>query len=259
MLAISKELESQLKAAGANVVRLPTESQFMLTKERPNIARQYGCDIYISVHANKATGEARGTEVYYFSSYSQPLAANISSAVSKYYTTSVYSDGADKNRGSRYSYYHVTLQQDFPSVLVETGFVDNIMDAMALASETHRKGIAAGIVTGIKNYLARSSISYASEGYSAADAPAEGQNEDEEPAPESGEAQPDVRYEEVPDESEEDPVSGGESGSSADEQTPDGGDESSSEEPVTDEDEQSGEIPLDDDTEEDIVDIIDDE
>ena len=261
VLAISKELESQLKAAGANVVRLPTESQFMLTKERPNIARQYGCDIYISVHANKATGEARGTEVYYFSSYSQPLAANISSAVSKYYTTSVYSDGADKNRGSRYSYYHVTLQQDFPSVLVETGFVDNIMDAMALASETHRKGIAAGIVTGIKNYLARSSISYASEGYSAADAPAEGQTADEEPAPESGEAQPDVRYEEVPDEPEEpeDPVSGGESGSSADEQTPAGGDESSSEEPVTDEDEQSGEIPLDDDTEEDIVDIIDDE
>ena len=169
VLAISKELEAQLKAEGANVVRLHTESEFLLTKERPARAREYGCDIYISVHANKATGEARGAEAYYFTSYSEPLAAEISKGIAKYYQNSVYSDGANKDRGARYSYYHVTLQQDFPSVLVETGFVDNIQDAMALASETHRKGIAAGIVSGIKNYIARSSISYAEEGYSAAE------------------------------------------------------------------------------------------
>jgi N-acetylmuramoyl-L-alanine amidase len=168
VLAISKELETQLKEAGANVIRLKTESEFLLTKERPIYARGYGCDIYISVHANKALGDARGAEAYYFTSWSEPLAAEISKGIAAYYQTSVYSDGADRNRGARYSYYHVTLQQDFPSVLVETGFVDNIQDAMALASPTHRAGIAAGIVKGIKNYIARSSISYAAEGYSAA-------------------------------------------------------------------------------------------
>lgn len=168
VLAISKELESQLKAAGANVVRLKTESEFLLTKDRPNTARAYGCDIYISVHANKALGDARGAEAYYFTSYSEPLAAEISKGIAAYYRDNVYSDGADRDRGARYSYYHVTLQQDFPSVLVETGFVDNIQDAMALASETHRKGIAAGIVSGIRNYLARSSVSYASDGVSVA-------------------------------------------------------------------------------------------
>ena len=168
VLAIAKELAAQLEAAGAKVVRLRTESEFLLTKERPIYARSYGCDMFISIHANKALGDARGAEAYYFTSWSEPLAAEISKGIAQYYQYNVYSDGADKNRGARYSYYHVTLQQDFPSVLVETGFVDNIQDAMALASDAHRKGIAAGIVTGIKNYIARSALSYAVEGYSAA-------------------------------------------------------------------------------------------
>ncbi len=164
VLSISKKLASALQDAGANVVRLKTESQFLLTKERPIYARSYGCDLYLSIHANKATGNAKGTEVYYFTSYSQPLAASISSNISSYFTSNVYSDGANKNRGAKYSYYHVTLQQDFPSVLIEVGFVDNIEDAMAMASSTHQKGIANAIVNGIKNYISRSSISYASDG-----------------------------------------------------------------------------------------------
>lgn len=164
VLAISKKLATALQDAGANVVRLKTESQFLLTKERPIYARGYGCDLYLSIHANKASSAAKGTEVYYFTSYSQPLASAISKSVSAYFTNNVYSDGADKNRGAKYSYYHVTLQQDFPSVLVEVGFVSNIEDAMAMDSSAHQKGIANAIVTGIKNYLSRSSISYAQEG-----------------------------------------------------------------------------------------------
>ena len=171
VLEIAKELADQLSAAGANVVRLKTESEYLFTRERPAVARGYGCDIFISVHANKATGDARGVEAYYFTSYSEPLAACISKEVAKYYQYSVYSDGADKDRGARYSYYHVTLQQDFPSILLETGFVDNIMDAMALASPAHRKGIAAAVVQGIKNYIARSSISSYIDGYIAASKP----------------------------------------------------------------------------------------
>lgn len=164
VLDISKKLTTALQNAGANAIRLKSESQFLLTKERPIYARGYGCDLYLSIHANKATGSAKGTEVYYFTSYSQPLAASISSSISSYFTNNVYSDGANKNRGAKYSYYHVTLQQDFPSVLVEVGFVDHIEDAMAMASSSHQKGIANAIVSGIKSYLSRSSISYASDG-----------------------------------------------------------------------------------------------
>lgn len=179
VLAIAKELTSELQAAGANVIRLKTEnpSPFLQTKKRPIYARGYGCDLYLSIHANKAygssSGVARGAEVFYFTSYSQPLAASISSKIASYFTSSVYADGADKNRGAKYSYFDVTLQQDFPSVLIETGFVDQIDDAMALASPTHQNGIAKAIVAGVRSYLARSNISYASEGSTVVDEPAE--------------------------------------------------------------------------------------
>lgn len=199
VLAISKELTSQLKAAGANVVRLQTESQFLLTKERPIYARGYGCDIYISVHANKALvdGSARGVEVYYFTSYSQPLAAKISESIATYYANYAYADGAYRDRGAKYSYFQVTLQQDFPSVLVETGFVNEINDAMTLASPTHQKGIASAIVTGIKNYLSRSSISYASDGssnaeYSENDAQPDETSADGSEPPDNSEEEPDT-------------------------------------------------------------------
>ena len=171
VLGIAKELEKQLTALGANVVRLKTESEFLLTANRPNYGRAFGCDMYISIHANKMEGmpTVRGTEVYYFTPYSQPLAAAISAEISSYFTGSVYSDGANKNRGAKYSYYWVTLQQDFPSVLVETGFVSNEEDALALANTTHQKNIATRIINGIQTYINRSSLSYSSNGADAAD------------------------------------------------------------------------------------------
>jgi hypothetical protein len=48
--------------------------------------------------------------------------------------------------------------------MVELGFVSNLEDAMALANETHQDGIAAAIVRGIQNYLARSPLSYSTGG-----------------------------------------------------------------------------------------------
>ena len=174
-LGIAKELEKQLTALGANVVRIKSESQFVLTAQRPIYGRAYGCDLFISIHANKMEGvpTVRGTEVYYFTPYSQPLAAAISSQISGYFTSSVYSDGASKNRGAKYSYYWVTLQQDFPSVLIETAFVSNEEEALALANPTHQKNIATRIVNGIQSYIGRSSLSYSGNGSAEAGTPEE--------------------------------------------------------------------------------------
>ena len=159
-LAVSKLVEEKLLAMGVNVVRLKTESQFYDTIRRPYYAREYGCDLYIAIHANKAGYEsARGTECFYYTSYSQPLAKAITENVSAYFTNNVYYDGEDCNRGDMYSYMWTTKQQDFPSVLLEMGFVSNYEDAMALANPTHQDGIAQSIVDGIVEYLQRSTIS----------------------------------------------------------------------------------------------------
>ena len=159
-LAVAKFVEAKLNAMGVNVVRLQTENYFFDTVRRPYYARDYGCDLYLAIHSNKAGSEsARGTECYYYTSYSQPLAEAIVNNVSSYFTSSVYYDGEDCNRGDMYSYMWTTKQQDFPSVLLEMGFVSNYEEAMALADPTHQEGIAQAIVDGIVEYLKRSSIS----------------------------------------------------------------------------------------------------
>jgi N-acetylmuramoyl-L-alanine amidase len=152
-LAISKYLAAYLTNAGANVVRLPTESQKYVTAERASIARQYSPDIFISVHCNAASGgSAFGTEVYYFTPYSQPLASKISSQLAGVLNS--LHGGSNANRGAKYNYFFVTQQQEFPSVLVETAFVTNYTEAMALADSDWQKRFAKAIMTGIENYLA---------------------------------------------------------------------------------------------------------
>ncbi|MEG0615611.1 MAG: N-acetylmuramoyl-L-alanine amidase, partial [Oscillospiraceae bacterium] len=155
-LALSKRVEEKLRAEGATVYRLPTESQEIDVYSRSVVASQYNPDIFISIHGNTAPGSpnATGVEAYYFTPFSQPLAKSLSSAVGNYYTNVAYG-GGDHNRGDKYSYYIVTLDQSFASVLLEVGFVTNYKEAMILNNPQHQDGIANAIVTGCRNYMSR--------------------------------------------------------------------------------------------------------
>lgn len=169
-LAVAKELESRLTEMGATVVRLKTESEFILTQTRPTLARSYGADMFISLHCNSALSTtAHGVEVYYFTPFSQPLASAINNSLSGYFDNTVYADGTSSSRGAKYSYYWVTLQQDFPSVLVEMGFISNERECMAMADSTHQKGMANAIANGVYAYFARSGLSYSGSGSDTAD------------------------------------------------------------------------------------------
>ena len=72
-----------------------------------------------------------------------------------YYQNYVYMVGVNRNRGAKYDYPWVTTQQEFPSVLLEVGFVTNYEEAMAMNNPQHQSGIADAIVQGIQNYLSR--------------------------------------------------------------------------------------------------------
>lgn len=152
---ITKLVQQKLQAGGATVYRLNTESQFFNTKDRASYSRQYDPDIFISFHANKSSSTARGTEAYYFTPWSQPLAQSVSANVAGYFGRNVYQDRQTTNRGAKYNIFWVTLEQDFASILLETAFVSNYEDAMALNNPAHQDGIADAVVQGIKDYLAR--------------------------------------------------------------------------------------------------------
>ncbi len=157
-LAVAKLVTEKLQALGANVIRLDTENEFYDTRQRPNYARGLGCDMFLAIHSNKGGDESgRGTECYYFTSYSQPYAKALSEHVASYFSNYVYSDGAYLNRGDQYSTMWTTMQQDFPAVLIEMAFVSNYEEAMALADPGHQDGIAQAIVDGMVEYLSRSS------------------------------------------------------------------------------------------------------
>jgi N-acetylmuramoyl-L-alanine amidase len=156
-IAVARALQSRLTSLGATAIVLATDETFFATFNRPDYARELGCDLYLSLHANSVTGSpsARGQEVWYFTPYSQPLAAAISASVAGYFQNHVYEDSVLRDRGAKNGIFWVTLAQDFPSVLVEMGFVTNMEDAMALASQTHQTGIANAIADGIQTYLSR--------------------------------------------------------------------------------------------------------
>lgn len=164
-LAVAKLLEQKLTEMGATVVRLKTESEFLLTENRPNVARNYGADMFVSLHCNSVVSETpHGVEVYYFTPFSQPLASGIHDALCAYYDKYIYGDGTNSARGTKYSYYLVTRQQDFPSVLVEMGFISNPFECMKMADPVHQSGIAQAIADGIKSYFTRSTLSYSGSG-----------------------------------------------------------------------------------------------
>lgn len=157
--AISKYVEQMLKDEGANVIRLKTESETYETETRSDVARQYSPDMFIAIHCNSAKAEnAHGAEAHYFTPFSQPLAGYIASELGSY-LTELHGSSSGCDRGSKYNYFWVTLQQDFPSVLIETAFVTNYTEAMALANSSSQQRFASAIVRGIKRYFSRISYS----------------------------------------------------------------------------------------------------
>lgn len=157
--AISKYVEQMLKDEGANVIRLKTESETYETETRSDVARQYSPDMFIAIHCNSAKAEnAHGAEAHYFTPFSQPLAGYIASELGSY-LTELHGSSSGCDRGSKYNYFWVTLQQDFPSVLIETAFVTNYTEAMALANSSSQQRFASAIVRGIKRYFSRVSYS----------------------------------------------------------------------------------------------------
>ncbi len=158
-LALAKKVTAKLQALGANAIMLPTDTTYINVYERSSYARQYNPDMYISIHCNAFSTDTsvRGVETHYFTPFSRELAGFVTSRMAAYYENNVYGDGVNRNRGCFRNYFAVTLQYDFPSILIESGFVTNYQEAMALANETHQDGLANAIVQGISDYFALNS------------------------------------------------------------------------------------------------------
>lgn len=146
-LAIVKKTAALLKKENKiDYVLTRSDDTFLELKERAAIANNLKADLFISVHANSAgSSSVSGTETYYQREASKALAK----VMQKYL---VKATGL-ADRGVRYGNFHVIRETTMPAVLLEVGYLSNKKDEGLLFTEALQNKVAAGIVSGIKEYL----------------------------------------------------------------------------------------------------------
>ena len=196
-LAAAQQLASDLRKTGKVLPRLIRSSdQFYKLRQRIEIARDMGADLFISLHADSAPRKAaRGISVFTLSNIASdkeaayiaqqenkadlvggpdlavedPAAANALLSMFQRETMNESSrlaaailneirdmPGGDK-RGHRFAGFAVLKSPDIPSVLVEMGFLSNKEDEKNLNSERYRHKLTHRLSKAIISYLKRAS------------------------------------------------------------------------------------------------------
>ena len=192
-LAAAQQLAAELRKTGRVFPRLIRSSdKFYKLRQRIEIARNMGADLFISLHADSAPRKAaRGISVFTLSDKASdkeaayiarqenmadiiggadlpvedPAAANALLSMFQRETMNESSrlaatimneirdmPGGDK-RGHRFAGFAVLKSPDIPSVLVEMGFLSNKEDEKNLNSERYRRKLTQRLSKAIVSYL----------------------------------------------------------------------------------------------------------
>jgi len=139
-LDTAKRVEKGLRRAGYRVIMTRRSDYFVPLPTRAAISNRQRGAVFVSIHYNWARNSgAQGTETFYYSSKSYPLAANIQRELSR----------VSNNRGVKRARFHVLRNNVRPAVLVEGGFLSNAYEARKIRSPFYRQRIADAVVRGI--------------------------------------------------------------------------------------------------------------
>jgi len=140
-LRVDRKLrESQLKTAltRANDTFIPLDNRVTFGNQQKN-------SIFVSIHFNDSRRRGvQGVETYYFSPYAFDLAARIEGNL-------LTLPGA-VNRGVHPARFRVLRNAQYPSVLVECGYLSNRSEARDAADADYREQLADKIAEAIVNY-----------------------------------------------------------------------------------------------------------
>ena len=194
-LAISRAIRDRLVASGRVRVALTREDdRFLVLRERYEIARRLGAELFISVHVDSAANhEAHGATVYTLSEVasdreSARLASRENSSdvingvdlggegqdvrsilidltqretmnISARFANLLHREAGPgvpfRATAHRFAGFAVLKAPDTPSVLLETGFLTNEEDADRVFSRAGQQRMAVGIATAIETHFAR--------------------------------------------------------------------------------------------------------
>lgn len=194
-LALRDEL---VKQGGVRVALTRSDDTYLTLEERPSIARKLGADLFISIHADSTDGDgsAMGATVYTLSDKGSNQVADkfaarenaadqINGVRIKGQSDTVNAILVDlsqretqddsalfaglilrEGKGTMpFKYltpesaaFAVLKSPDVPSVLFETGYINNLGDVARLTSPSGKQAFAATLTQAIKVYFARSSV-----------------------------------------------------------------------------------------------------
>jgi N-acetylmuramoyl-L-alanine amidase len=171
-LLLAKELRDQLKKAGFNASLTRTSDTYVEKAARPDIARQRGADLFISLHWNSAG--AGGDGVQGVQTYCVTPAGAPSSNESSDITDTSMQPGNRNNdkslflaytlqrslvqgvgindRGVRRARFTVLCLAQMPAILIEGGYMSNPAESKRIYDPAYRRQMAHAIVNGVLAY-----------------------------------------------------------------------------------------------------------
>lgn len=150
-----KNINFKQTMAIKNLIERNTDIKVYLTREadttltlafRTDLANEINADMFVSVHNNSASSVAKGTEVLYYPSSSDPRSKQIAQLMQQ----KIIAATGMNNRGikERPDLY-VLRTSKMPAVLIEGGFLSNAEDAAKLASEEFTQALAYAVYEAI--------------------------------------------------------------------------------------------------------------
>ena len=157
--ALAVAIKNELERRGATVYLTRTGDNDITLEERKTFARVNDADIFISVHCNASVNTSKkGTTVYYFRPFSEPLSNAIYQRMKSLFENDFYAGTSLAQYigiGSIFNPFSVTRLEECPSVLIETGFITNEEECRLLLEASNREKIAAAVAGGVEEYIAR--------------------------------------------------------------------------------------------------------
>ncbi len=149
---IVQKLKAELEKAGATVVICDAVSNNKPDyRARSNQATAAGAGLHIAIHQNSAGSTATGFETWYYSPHSYQAANYLLDAMESFYKTELYPSSYNKlmRRGNFFSWISDTMFPTCPTVLIETGFISNPTECVALNDSEKQELLAKELTKGI--------------------------------------------------------------------------------------------------------------
>jgi N-acetylmuramoyl-L-alanine amidase len=159
-LSIARKLAAALRQTGATVIMTREADVTMDLPSRPQIAMDNSANFFIAIHCNSNMfpNSVSGTETYFhgWNPNSIYLAKMVQSAACE--STKMSDRGARSDRrdtsSSGFKVLRLLDSTDIPAILVECGYLNNAEDRRKLIDPAFQGKLAAGIVEGLKSYIA---------------------------------------------------------------------------------------------------------